>query len=105
VAAISAFRVFGLSDSKAAKPVQDLIVNLISDIDMEIAWTSGGNAVGHAVLWGYAPNKLYHSCMTYGQTRCHIGALNAGQPLYVRVDSFNEAGITEGTVVKVNKPK
>lgn len=99
--AISAFRVFGLSGGETARPVQNVQVKLVSDIDMEITWTSEGSAVGHAVLWGYAPDKLYHSCMTYGQTRCHIGALNAGQPLYVRVDAFNEAGITEGTVTKI----
>lgn len=54
--------------------------------------------VGYNVLWGFAPDKLYHSYMVFGSNEVTIGALIKGEPLYVRVDSFNETGITEGDV-------
>lgn len=95
-AAISAFRVFGLSAGTAPRAVERLDATRVSPIDAEVSWPADDGAQGHAVLWGYAPDRLYHSCMTYGRTSCRIGALNAGQDLYVRVDSFNESGITEG---------
>ena len=47
--------------------------------------------------WGYAPDKLYHSRMCF-EPKAPIGALIKGQELYLRVDSFNENGITEGVV-------
>ena len=56
---------------------------------------------GHNVLWGYAPEALYHSCMVFGKNSCRIGALVKDQPVYVRVDTFNEGGITEGEVFKL----
>lgn len=52
------------------------------------------------ILWGYAPDKLYHSCLVYGKTSQKIGALVKGEPVYVRVDTFNEVGITEGETQK-----
>ena len=48
-----------------------------------------------------APNKLYHSYMVFGKNSQRIGALVKNRPLYVRVDTFNENGITEGEVKKV----
>ncbi len=49
----------------------------------------------------YAPDKLYHSYMVYGKSEVKIGALIKGQPVYVRVDAFNESGIEEGDVKQV----
>lgn len=57
-------------------------------------------AVGYNILWGHAPDKLYHSYMIFGTTQ-RIGALVKGQEYYVRVDAFNENGITEGSVRKI----
>lgn len=58
--------------------------------------------MGAVVLWGHASDKLYHSRMVYGDSRVHVGALVCGQNVYVRVDTFNENGITEGKVITVN---
>lgn len=49
------------------------------------------------LLWGSSPEKLYHSYMVF-DTKQRIGALVKGKNYYVRVDAFNENGITEGTV-------
>jgi hypothetical protein len=39
--------------------------------------------------------------MVFGKSEQIIGALVKGTPLYVRVDTFNECGITEGSTVKI----
>jgi hypothetical protein len=58
------------------------------------------DATGHTILWGTSPDKLYHSCITYGNEQ-KIGALIKNKSYYVRVDSFNENGITEGSAIKL----
>ena len=60
------------------------------------------NVVGYNILWGTDPQKLYHSYMIF-DTKQNIGALVKGETYYVRVDAFNENGITEGTVQKADK--
>lgn len=47
-------------------------------------------------LWAYEPDKLYHSRLVYGTISRKNGVLVKGEPVYVRVDIFNEVGITEG---------
>jgi hypothetical protein len=56
-------------------------------------------ARGYNILWGHTPEKLYHSFLTYDATQ-RVGALVKGKNYYVRVDAFNECGITQGQVVK-----
>lgn len=62
----------------------------------------GENAVGYNILWGAAPEKLYHSWMTF-ENRQKVTALVKGREYYVRVDAFNENGITEGDVIKLKE--
>lgn len=97
-ACISGFRVFGMENGKKPEKVS-LKIKRKSDLDMQLTFHSEG-ALGYNILWGYAPDKLYHSCLTY-KTQQNIGALIKGEPCYVRVDAFNESGITDGNVVKV----
>ena len=40
--------------------------------------------------------------MIYGKKEQNIGALVKGQSYYVRVDAFNENGITEGNIVALD---
>ena len=56
-------------------------------------------AVGYNVLWGSTPDKLYHSYMIFGE-EADIGALVEGRSYCVRVDAFNECGITEGKIIQ-----
>lgn len=52
--------------------------------------------LGYNILWGHRPDKLYHSYMVMGTEIVdkRIGALIKGQHCFVRVDAFNENGIT-----------
>ena len=95
-AAVSGLRVFGkgAGELPAAPKAK---AERRGDIDMLVSWEPDA-AVGHNILWGYAPEKLYHSYMVFGADEKNIGALMRGEPVYVRVDAFNEAGITEGEV-------
>ena len=44
--------------------------------------------------------KLYHSYMVFRPGDQRVGALIKDRNYFVRVDAFNENGITEGTCIK-----
>ena len=93
---ISGFRVFGLGNGE--KPfAPQYQAERTGTMDMRITIEPQTDAVGYNVLWGFDPDKLYHSCMTFMPEQ-NIGALVEGETGYVRVDAFNENGIMEGTV-------
>ena len=97
---ISGLRVFGTGDG--AKPeAPAFTATRISNIDMNIAINPTG-AIGYNILWGHAPDKLYHSCMVFDTEKC-ITALVKDQAYYVRIDAFNENGITEGNRTQLVK--
>jgi hypothetical protein len=90
---ISGLRVFGIGHGE--KPaIPEFCPVRVSDIDMDVTIKDNG-AVGYNILWGHEPEKLYHNYMVFGAEK-RVGALVKGQRYYVRVDSFNECGITEG---------
>ena len=97
-ACVSGLRVFGLGGGDLPKAATNVEAAFSGELDKNVKWD--GNATGYNVLWGFAPDKLYHSVMVF-DTKAHIGGLVKGQPIYLRVDSFNESGITEGQTVKV----
>lgn len=99
-AAVAGIRVFGKGNGAAPTKASEVNVSYDGAMDMDVSWKSE-HAVGANILWGYAPEKLYHSRMVYGKEKGHIGALVIGQSIYVRIDTFNENGITEGSVITV----
>ena len=97
---ISALRVFGLDDG--AKPkAPAFIAARTGELDMEVTIADQPDTVGYNILFGSAPDKLYHSYMIFRAKTQRIGALVKGREYYVRVDAFNESGITEGTCIKL----
>lgn len=97
-ACISGLRVFGQGDDKKPETA-DYEICRENDLDMLVK-IKPDNAVGHNILWGSSPDKLYHSFMTFKDEQ-RIGALVKGRAYFVRVDSFDENGITEGIVKEV----
>jgi hypothetical protein len=97
-ACVSGLRVFGLGNGEAPPAASNVETVWESDLDISVSWD--GNATGYNVLWGFAADKLYHSYMVF-DTKVKIGGLVKGRPVYLRVDSFNESGITEGKTVKL----
>jgi len=97
---ISGLRVFGLGQGeKPAAPV--FTVRRENDLDMTVSVQSQENTLGYNILFGSSPDKLYHSCMTFKAGDQRIGALIKGRDYFVRVDAFNESGITEGTCIQL----
>ena len=99
-ACVSGLRVFGLGAGEKPAAASNIIVRQESPLDLAVEWQGDANTVGYVVQWGHAPEKLYHSRMAFAPCAA-IGALVAGQPVYLRVDSFNENGITHGTAQMV----
>lgn len=99
-ACVSGLRVFGVGEGEQAA-IPEYHVNRKKEMDMMVKIIPQENTVGYNILWGSAPNKLYHSYMIFG-TEKRIGALVKGKEYYVRVDAFNEVGITEGNICKVS---
>ncbi len=101
---ISGLRIFGIGDGKIPNKA---VYSAVRDtrIDMNVKIEHGDGALGHMILWGSSPEKLYHSWMVLGDEAVtepkRVGALVADRDYYVRVDSFNENGITTGDVQKL----
>jgi xylan 1,4-beta-xylosidase len=97
---VSGLRVFGKAEGELPQKLQHVTAEVLSPLDLMVQWEET-KAVGYNILWGFAPDKLYHSYMVHGKTSQKIGALIEGEHLYIRVDTFNEVGITEGNVLKL----
>ena len=103
--AISGLRVFGQPiDNQIKQPAPaEFTLEKLGPTDVEVQMVPPSDwVVGYNILFGYAPEKLFHSHMVMSgelknsDYRKRIGALVAGDPCYVQVDSFNEAGVTHG---------
>jgi len=101
-AAVSGIRVFGRGSGSVPGKAKNTSVDYAGKLDIDVNWEAE-NTTGAVVLWGYAPEKLYHSKMVYGDQKTRIGAIVEGQPVYVRVDTFNRRGVTEGETLKVKE--
>ena len=97
---IRGLRVFG--NGAGARPAAAKAAAVRVDaLDGKISWQHLDNAQGCNVRYGTAPDKLYHSWLVYDADEVTLSTLMAGQTYYICVDSFNENGITEGDVVKM----
>ena len=97
-ACVSGIRVFGKGAGEAPSETANVKLDWQSDLDVVVSWDEDG-ATGHLINWGYTPDKLYHSYMVFDKNEQKIGAVIKDAPLYFRVDSFNEVGVTRGTVI------
>ena len=97
---VSGLRVFGLGDGeKPAEPV--FTAARMGDLDMIVQIAEQSDALGYNILFGSSPDKLYHSYMVFEAGSRRVGALIKDRETYVRVDAFNENGITAGKCVKL----
>ena len=97
---VSGLRVFGLGQGeKPAVPV--FTARRDSDLDMTVFIEAQDNTLGYNILFGSSPEKLYHSYMVFKAGAQRVGALIKGKNYFVRVEAFNESGITEGTCIQL----
>ena len=97
---ISGLRVFGLSEGEAPSSPK-FLAKRSGDLDMNVTILKQPDALGFNILFGASPEKLYHSHMVFEPGSRRVGALIKGREYYVRVDAFNENGITEGSCIKL----
>ena len=95
---VSGLRVFGLGEGE--KPaVPSFTAKRSGDLDMLVDIAPQDDALGYNILFGSSPEKLYHSYMVFNPGETRVGALVKGREYFVRVDAFNENGITEGEII------
>ncbi len=98
---ISGLRVFGLGDGEQpAAPA--FTAERVNDLDMKVEIAPQENTVGYNILFGSSPEKLYHSWMVFTPGAHRVGALIRDRGYFVRVDAFNESGITEGACIRLS---
>ena len=97
---ISGLRVFGLGEGEAPSSPK-FLAQRSGDLDMNVTVYGQPDALGFNILFGASPEKLYHSHMVFEPGSRRVGALIKGREYYVRVDAFNENGITEGNCIKL----
>ncbi len=97
---VSGLRVFGLgSGEKPAVP--EFTADRSSSLDMLVKIDPQSDTLGYNILFGSSPDKLYHSYMVFGPGEKRIGALIKDREYWVRVDAFNESGITTGHLIRL----
>lgn len=102
---ISGLRIFGIGDGEKPQIPVYSIQRSGDRLDLLAEIENRADAAGYNILWGHAEDKLYHSYQVYKSdealTHKRIGALVKSQDYFVRVDAFNENGITHGKVTKL----
>lgn len=109
---ISGIRVFGIGTEE--KPGETVFAVKRSEDKLDLLVTIEGtkDATGYNILWGHKEDKLYHSYQIYRSVsdvknqrdekiEKRIGALVKDQNYFVRVDAYNENGITKGKVMRL----
>ena len=97
----SGLRVFGVGEGPRPQ-VPEFTASRDNELDMTVGIQPQENTLGWNILFGSSPEKLYHSAMVFAPGSQRIGALIRDREYWVRVDAFNEAGITQGPCVKLN---
>lgn len=100
---MAGIRIFGHGSGNAPGKPLNVTAQRTTPLDMHVSWesdaaadTESSSADGYVVSWGYEADKLYHSYTVYRRTEQKIGALMRGEPVFYRVDAFNENGISKG---------
>lgn len=103
--AISGLRVFGDPVGDKPNAVGDFTVMRYEENErsVSLSWDAIEGAQGYIVRFGTNKNSLYNQCQVIGGNGVTLNVLNIGADYYFRIDSYNEAGVTEGTVVKEAK--
>ncbi|CUX25191.1 family 43 glycosylhydrolase [Clostridium sp. C105KSO13] len=109
---ISGLRIFGIgTGEKPDVPVFE-VSRSEDELDLLVVVEGVRDAIGYNICWGHEKEKLYHSYQIYRSVRdvetgCdarinkRIGALVKGRNYFIRVDAYNENGITKGKVIRL----
>lgn len=106
---ISGLRIFGTGTGERPDVPEFSVCRSEDELDLLVVVEGKKDAIGYNICWGHEQDKLYHSYQIYRSVRDveerrdtriekRIGALVKGQNYFVRVDAYNENGITKGKV-------
>ncbi len=102
--AVRDLRIFGYSDCNQPAVVSSFsIARSNSDKRMAtLTWDKVSDAQGYIIRLGIAADKLYNNYQITNKdsTTCIIRSLNTNVTYYFAIDSYNECGVTRGTLVK-----
>ncbi len=99
--ALSGLRVFGVGTKPLPDTVKKVRISRPDELTAKLRWEAAPNAIGYNVRYGIAPDKLYCSCMVYGQPEVLLTMLNKGQTFYAAIDPFGEGGVREGKPFRI----
>ena len=97
---VSGLRIFGFGHGEKPEKARAK-VQRAGALDGRVSWECIPDAQGCNVRYGIAPDKLYLSRLVYGSREARLTTLTRGQKYYVRVDSFNESGVTPGDIIEL----
>ena len=101
---LSGLRVFGFGTGSRPEKCKINSAKRISDTRAEFSWQHQNDTVGYCLRIGIAPDKLYNSVLLYGQNRYTVTFLNSeAEEYYFCIDTFNECGIEEGEICKLER--
>ena len=100
--AVSGLRVFGRGNGNAPNPVDKFTIVRSDPLTASLAWVPVKGAMGYNIRWGISADKLYSSWLVYDQAELAIGTLSVGIDYWFAIDAFNENGVTEGRVQRLD---
>lgn len=97
---VSGLRIFGIGSGTKPSRASSSATRLTA-YDGKVSWLPIPHSQGCNVRYGIAQNKLYLSHLVYSATEVNLSTLIKGQKYYIRVDAFNENGITPGNIIEM----
>ena len=98
VPAVCGLRVFGKGGGALPGKVAEIQYTRENRLNILLKWDAAENAAGYNVRYGVSPDKMYSSWQVYGASELDLSMVNADSSYAVAVDSFNESGVTAGSV-------
>ena len=99
--AVSGLRIFGFGGGSAPEKAPAFTAErCVDERNMRVSWNAAPGAAGYLIRFGVNKKELNTHWQVIGKTGAEIRCLTAGVRYYVRVDAYNENGVTEGTDVQ-----
>lgn len=93
-------RAFGFTEGEKPSEVKDITADRGDDRRrIKLSWQASANAQGYVLHWGVDPEEMYNTCKVE-KPEVELGLFSSDQEYYFSVDSFNESGVTLGSIIK-----
>lgn len=98
--ALAGLRIFGNAGGKLTAAAAAIKINRHDDRTIAtLQWKNDPAATGYNIRYGTSKDKLYQTYQVLGTNTVTIRSLSSNIKYYFVVDTFNENGITKGTMV------